>query len=53
MKKPHTFLVLLALFAILLLEGCITNYPQSNKLNVVATIFPYYDFAKEVGGNKV
>lgn len=52
MKKILGFLLTAALLLTLL--GC-TAAPEkdSDKLQVVATAFPYYDFARQVGGDKV
>jgi len=46
-------LALLVSFA-LLFSGCVSPPPQQNgKLKVVASFYPVYDFAKNVGGNRV
>ena len=46
-------LVLLVSFA-LLFSGCVSPPSQQNgKLKVVASFYPVYDFAKNVGGNRV
>ncbi|MDO4811643.1 MAG: metal ABC transporter substrate-binding protein [Eubacteriales bacterium] len=43
------------LSAVLLLSlcGCTSAYQESDKLQVVCTLFPYYDFARVIGGNGV
>jgi zinc transport system substrate-binding protein len=41
--------ILVTLFAI----GCSEEAMPSGKVSVVTTIFPYYDFAREVGGENV
>lgn len=52
MKKIVAFL--LAAVLLFTLAGC-TAAPEkdSDKLQVVATAFPYYDFARQMGGDKV
>ncbi len=51
MKK--TFLIL-SLAISLLLSGCAGSVPEdSGKITVVATLFPQYDFARQIGGDKV
>ena len=46
-------LVLAAVLA-LTLSGCgRQDRPQSGKLNVVCTLFPYYDFVRQIGGDAV
>ena len=45
--------VLAAVLA-LTLAGCgRQDRPQSGKLNVVCTLFPYYDFVRQIGGDAV
>lgn len=45
--------VLAAVLA-LTLAGCgRQGRPQSGKLNVVCTLFPYYDFVRQIGGDAV
>ena len=45
--------VLAAVLA-LTLAGCgRQDRPQSGKLNVVCTLFPYYDFVRQIGGEDV
>lgn len=39
--------------AAVLLCGCGVQKPESEKLRVVTTIFPLYDFARAVGGDKI
>ena len=51
MKKVLIFILALILVT---LCGCgIKTAKKTNKLNVVTTIFPAYDFAKQVGGDNV
>lgn len=58
MKKQRTFYkviaILLVLFAFLL-SGCQKNtaLEKEEKLQIVATIFPPYDFAREIGKDRV
>ena len=52
MQKKSIFLVILILSG-LILSGC-TSPPQDNeKITIVTTIFPFYEFAKEVGKDNV
>lgn len=46
--------IILALMVILSVTACNTNIPSDSdeKLSVVATIFPQYDFAREIAGDK-
>lgn len=46
--KKQIFLIFLI---ILLLTGCAPLQQQTDKTKVVATIFPLYDFAREIAGN--
>lgn len=46
--KKRIFLIFLI---ILLLTGCAPLQQQTDKTKVVATIFPLYDFAREIAGN--
>lgn len=52
MKKFRFLSLVLALF---LLCGCTTSSPQTSgeKLDVVCSLFPYYDFARAIGGEHV
>lgn len=46
-------LLILAVLAAGLLSGCsLVEKPQSDKLQIVTTIFPAYDFAREIFGDK-
>ena len=50
--RKRIFCLLLAM--LLLLPGCGTRAkPGSGKLNVVCTLFPYYDFVRQIGGDDV
>ena len=42
---------LLAALLLLPLCGCAEKYEDSDKLQVVCTLFPYYDFARVIGGD--
>ncbi len=50
MKK---ILVLFLILAILPLAGCTNQQGDSSKIQITATLFPQYDFARQIGGNKV
>lgn len=41
------------LIVLLLLSGCTTQTVQNDKVRIVTTLFPLYEFAKEVGGDRV
>ncbi len=49
------FLFLIILISATLLAGCTTqnNTPQSEKLKVVATFYPFYDITKNIGSEKI
>ena len=56
MKKGITFLITIILIFSLLVIGIskINKQSQSEeKIKVIATLFPQYDFAKQIGGDKV
>ena len=56
MKKGITFLITIILIFSLLVIGIskINKQSQSEeKIKVIATLFPQYDFAKKIGGDKV
>ena len=44
---------LLTVLMLLPLCGCMPAYEESDKLQVVCTLFPYYDFARRIGGDEV
>lgn len=57
MKKNLTFLIVLILI-FLITTIIILNYNniksnQTEKIKIIATLFPQYDFAKQIGGDKV
>ncbi|AUS97039.1 ABC transporter substrate-binding protein [Clostridium thermosuccinogenes] len=53
--KKYTFTVLLLLFLSTILFGCrqSANANSDEKISVVATIFPQYDFVREIAGDNV
>ncbi len=53
--KTKTILISLLIVAIVLVAGCTNNVKQTptEKISVVTTLFPLYEFAKEVGKDKV
>ena len=57
MKKNIAFLlVLILIFSIItvIIINCTNiNSKQSDKIEIIATLFPQYDFAKQIGGDKV
>lgn len=53
MRKKILALIFTAIMAAALLCGCsLVEKPQSGKLKIVTTIFPAYDFAREIFGDK-
>ncbi len=53
MKKFVSLILTVIIFSISF-TGCIKNdFTNSEKLKVVASIFPHYDFARQIGGEKV
>lgn len=64
MKSIKSLILIIATFSLLLIAGCtadkteIEQKPTSQeneekKISVTATLFPQYDFAREIGGEKV
>lgn len=54
-EKIFSFLLVIISICSLLLYGCSSNEQnsrQSEKLSIVTSIFPYYDFARNIVGNK-
>lgn len=45
--------VLICFLCLLLLCGCTTQKKDTNKPTIVTTIFPLFDFARAVGGDKI
>lgn len=57
MGKFRTFLILLFLLSAILLSGCTRpndshHQDKTGRLTVVATLFPLYDFARNIAGDK-
>lgn len=50
MKKIISLLLLLCLIP---LSGCKSNDKSTDKIQIIATLFPQYDFARQIGGDKV
>ena len=51
--KKLLCIILLALTAITALASCANNsYTKTDKFSIVTTIFPYYEFAREIAGDK-
>lgn len=55
MTKKKLALLTLLTSALFLLASCSPseNVPSDDRLSVVATIFPQYDFAKQIGGDRI
>ena len=58
MKKQIEFIITLLLIFILITAGIINiknpkNKRSTGKIQIVTTLFPQYDFAKQIGGDKV
>ncbi|MBU4246051.1 MAG: zinc ABC transporter substrate-binding protein [Nanoarchaeota archaeon] len=53
--KTKVIIVSVLIVAVVLVAGCIDNTPKATneKIKVVTTLFPLYEFAKEVGGYNV
>jgi len=52
--NSKSLIIGIVIISILLVTGCTTNTPQeNNKLKVIASFYPMYDFAKNVGGDRV
>ncbi len=48
------FFILILAFALVLCQGCAPqSTEQNNRINVVCTVFPQYDFVKNIGKDKV
>lgn len=50
MKKILSLLLVLMLLP---LSGCSTENASDDKIHITATLFPQYDFARQIGGDKV
>ncbi|MDE6233529.1 MAG: metal ABC transporter substrate-binding protein [Lachnospiraceae bacterium] len=64
MKKRRTTIFTALLITAILISGCAgesktgsspgkTNMKENGRLNVVTTLFPYYDFIRQIAGDKV
>lgn len=56
MKKGLSFIIVTILFlttCLFLASMRVNNDISSDKIKIVATLFPQYDFAKQIGGDKV
>lgn len=52
-KKIISVILLVVIISSLFITGCSTDEDTDNgKINVVATIFPQYDFARQIAGDK-
>ena len=54
--KKYIAMFLIAVMIILCLSACkdnITNTSQEDKIQIVTTIFPEYDWVKEILGDKI
>ncbi len=55
--KRKTWKIMFAIFAVLLISGCSEkqNHDEANhgKLKIITTLFPQYDFIREIGKDKV
>ncbi|MCD7808433.1 MAG: metal ABC transporter substrate-binding protein, partial [Erysipelotrichaceae bacterium] len=45
--------IMICLLSLFLLTGCTTSITESDKLSIVTTIFPQYDFVREIAGDYV
>ena len=52
MKLPLKWVIAALLALVLIVPGCRKHEEQKGKLQVVTTLFPLYDFAKRIGGDK-
>lgn len=53
MRKKTILLVVLLLLAVITFTGCTSSEkPDNGKINIVSTIFPQYDFAREIAVDK-
>lgn len=55
MNKQKIFIIPLLLFFILNIAACnpLNSDQNEDKLKIVTTIFPQYDFARQIGGDKI
>lgn len=54
-KNRHPWMILMILWVCILCfsTGCGQKQKDSGKLQIVATLFPQYDFVRQIGGDKV
>ena len=63
-KTGYVLLLVMAITGMCMFTGCMTGKRQSvsmkenetdqeEKLKVVSTLFPYYDFARQIGGEEI
>ncbi len=52
MKKILIFLICIS-FCVFLFSGCKTDEEKNQNINVVCTVFPQYDFVRQIAGDKV
>lgn len=53
MKNVKKLIALIICLALVPLAGCSGNKAESDKIQITATLFPQYDFARQIGGDKV
>jgi len=52
--NSKSLMIGIVIMSVLIVAGCATNTPkENNKLKVIASFYPMYDFAKNVGGDRV
>ena len=52
-SKKYALLILVLLYFLLSCQPAKESNKENNKLKVIATIFPVYDFARNIGGDKI
>lgn len=52
MRKRIIALIISVLISTTLITGCTTQQTDDGKIDIVSTIFPQYDFAREIAGDK-
>ena len=52
MIKKFFSIFSLAFFSVFILTACANNSQNSNKIKIVTTLFPQYDFAKQIAKDK-
>lgn len=53
MNSIKKLISLFICIALVPLAGCSGDFTQSDKIQITATLFPQYDFARQIGGDKV